>query len=90
MEYIVVLLLVLLSFLIVAAIQHRKRHESIRHVLGVDMCGMDARLSYGDKINWIKSQPGYRTCGKCRGHVAHHILYLWEQRDTQLDKQVPS
>lgn len=86
MEYIVGPLLVLLSFLIVAAIQHRKRHESIYHVLGVDMRGMNVALSYGDKINWIRSQPGYRK----QGRNAAHVLYLWEQRDTQLDKQVPS
>jgi hypothetical protein len=80
MEIIVVLLLVLLPFLIVAAIQHRKRHESIHHVLGVDMRGMDNDWGYREKVIWIKSQPGYRKQG------VNQILYLWEQRDTQLDK----
>jgi hypothetical protein len=83
MEMVVPVLLVILFFLVISAIEHRKRHGHVYYSFGVDMRGVDEIEGYGDKIKWIKAQPGYRNC-----HKPSDILLKWEQRAEQLDNVV--
>lgn len=73
---------ILIIFLAVAAIQHRKRHDSVHHVRGVDMRGIEKVEGYRNKIQWLKSRPDRR-----KGLDPNRILYEWEQRDAVLDRK---